>query len=129
MEFVELTEAQRQEFEENGYFIMRSVLDDEIIGRLTEAGDRLMASLNLNGGHYGHRRDGLVQEPAFAELVSQTKAIPLVIQLLGTNLHITNTALLYKHPQPHELPEHRVDGIGMPVCIWISDTRLARALD
>ena len=78
MEFVQLTEAQRQEFEENGYFIMRSVLDDEMIGRLTEAGDRLMASLDLNGGHYGHRRDGLVQEPAFAELVSQTnKSDPL----------------------------------------------------
>ena len=107
MEFVQLTEAQRQEFEENGYFIMRSVLDDEMIDRLLEAGDRLMASLDLNGGHYGHRRDGLVQDPAFAELISQTKAIPLVIQLIGTNIHITNTALLYKHPQPHELPENR----------------------
>ena len=61
MEFVQLTETQRQAFEDNGYFIMRSVLDEEMIGRLLEAGDRLMASLDLNGGHYGHRRDGLVQ--------------------------------------------------------------------
>ena len=113
MEFVQLTDAQREEFEENGYFIMRSVLDDEMIDRLIEAGDRLMASLDLNGGHYGHRRDGLVQEPAFAELISQTKAIPLVIQLLGTNIHITNTALLYNcllytSPSPRDRTRSRM---------------------
>ena len=43
MEFVQLTDAQREEFEENGYFIVRSVLDSDMIERLTEAGDRLMA--------------------------------------------------------------------------------------
>lgn len=106
MEFVELTDAQREEFEEKGYFVVRSVLDKEMIDRLTEAGDRLMASFEYNG-HYAHKRDGLVQEPVFAELTSQTKAIPLVIQLLGTNIHITNTALIYKHPQPAVAPESR----------------------
>ena len=101
MEFVQLTEEQRKVFEENGYFILRSVLDSNMIDRLTEAGDRLMASFAHNG-YYAHKRDGLVQEPVFAALTSQTKAIPLVIQLLGTNIHITNTALIYKHPQPPE---------------------------
>ena len=48
-----------------------------------------------------------MQEPVFAELTSQTKAIPFVIQLLGTNIHITNTALIYKHPQPPEKLESR----------------------
>ena len=106
MEFVQLTDAQREEFEENGYFIVRSVLDDKMIARLTEAGDRIVDAMRTDA-QYVHKRDGLVQEPAFAELTSQTKAIPLVIQLLGTNLHITNTALLYKRPQPSELPESR----------------------
>ena len=106
MEFVQLTDAQREEFEENGYFIVRSVLDDDMIARLTEAADRIVASMESDA-QYVHKRDGLVQEPAFAELTSQTKAIPLVIQLIGTNIHITNTALLYKHPQSPELPETR----------------------
>ena len=106
MEFVQLTDAQREEFEENGYFIVRSVLDEDMIARVTEAADRIVDSHNSDA-QYVHIRDGLVQEPAFAELTSQTKAIPLVIQLLGTNIHITNTALLYKHPQPRELPENR----------------------
>ena len=106
MEFIQLTDEQREEFEENGYFIVRSVLDENMIERLTEAGDRIVKSRDSDA-QYVHIRDGLVQEPAFAELTSQTKAIPLVIQLLGTNIHITNTALLYKHPQPQEPPEDR----------------------
>ena len=35
MEFVQLTETQRQDFEENGYLIVRSAIDDEMIQRLT----------------------------------------------------------------------------------------------
>ena len=72
MEFLQLTDAQRDEFEANGYFIVRSVLDSDMIDRLTQAGDRLMASFAYNG-YYAHKRDGLVQEPVFAELTSQTR--------------------------------------------------------
>lgn len=106
MEFVQLTEAQRSEFEENGYLIMRSAIDSEMINRLTEAGDRLMEAFEYHG-YYAHRRDGLVQEPAFADLATQSKAVPLILQLLGTNIHITNTALIYKHPQAPEKPDNR----------------------
>ena len=67
MEFVQLTDAQRDEFEENGYFIVRSVLDENMIARVTEAADRIVDSHNSDA-QYVHIRDGLVQEPAFAEL-------------------------------------------------------------
>ena len=106
MEFVQLTDAQREEFDENGYLIVRSAIDSEMIERLTEAGNRLMESFEYHG-YYAHRRDGLVQEPVFAHLATQSKAVPLILQLLGTNIHITNTALIYKHPQAPEEPENR----------------------
>lgn len=106
MEFVQLTAAQRQEFEENGYLIVREAIDNEMICRLTESGDALMDAFEYHG-YYAHRRDGLVQEPVFAELATQSKAVPLILQLLGTNIHITNTALIYKHPQPPEKPDNR----------------------
>lgn len=106
MEFVQLTRAQRQEFEENGYLIVRAAIDNQMIHRLTEAGDRLMASFEYHG-YYAHRRDGLVQETAFADLTTQSKAAPLILQMLGTNIHITNTALIYKHPQVPEKPDNR----------------------
>ena len=67
MEFVQLTAAQRQEFDENGYLIVREALDDEMIRRLTETGERLMEAFEYHG-YYAHRRDGLVQEPVFAAL-------------------------------------------------------------
>lgn len=106
MEFVQLTAAQRQEFNENGYLIVREAIDNEMLCRLTESGDALMDAFEYHG-YYAHRRDGLVQEPVFAELATQSKAVPLILQLLGTNIHITNTALIYKHPQPPEKPENR----------------------
>lgn len=106
MEFVQLTAAQRQEFNENGYLIVREAIDNEMICRLTESGDALMDAFEYHG-YYAHRRDGLVQEPVFAELATQSKAVPLILHLLGTNIHITNTALIYKHPQPPEKPENR----------------------
>lgn len=118
MEFVRLTAAQREEFEENGYLIVRSAIDNERLQRLTEAGDRLMESFDYHG-YYAHRRDGLVQEPAFAALATDTKAVPLILQLLGTNIHITNTALIYKHPQRPEIPDtrnwHRDVGVHLDV--------------
>ena len=106
MDFVQLTDAQRREFDANGYLIVRSAIESEMIERLTSAGDRLMESFEYHG-YYAHRRDGLVQEPAFADLATQSKAVPLILQLLGTNIHITNTALIYKHPQAPETPENR----------------------
>ncbi len=118
MEFIRLTETQRHDFEENGYLIVRAAIGDEMIQRLTEAGDRLMETFEYHG-YYAHRRDGLVQERAFADLVTNSRAVPLILQLLGTNLHITNTALIYKHPQAPEIPDtrnwHRDVGVHLDV--------------
>ena len=99
MEFTLLTDEQRLSFENDGYLIVRDALDTEMVNRLLETGDRLMDGFKYEG-FYAHRRDGLVQEDAFAELVTNSKTVPLIIQLLGNNLHVTNTALIYKHPQP-----------------------------
>ena len=63
-------------------------------------------------GYYQHRRDGLVQDPTLAKLATDSTIVPLVIQLLGTHIHITNTALIYKHPQP-------ADDLGD--CTWHRD--------
>ena len=98
MEYTPLTEEQRCSFVEQGYLIVRDALDGAAIQRLLEAGDRLMEGFQFEG-YYAHRRDGLVQEPALIELATHPTTVPLIVQLLGTNIHITNTALIYKHPQ------------------------------
>ena len=116
MDFTPLTDEQRQTFEDNGYLIVRNALDKNMIDRLIETGDRLMDGFKYEG-YYAHRRYGLVQEDVFAQLATNPKTVPLIIQLLGHNLHITNTALIYKHPQPHETQEtvnwHRDVGVSL----------------
>lgn len=117
MEYTPLSDAQRRTFTEQGYLIVRDALDGATIERLLEAGDRLMEGFEFER-YYAHRRGGLVQEPALAELATHPTTVPLIVQLLGTNLHITNTALIYKHPQREPDAErnwHRDVGVHLDI--------------
>ena len=99
MQFSRLTPEQSDFFDANGYLIVPNALDQETIAQVAAAADRLMDDFAYEG-YYQHRRDGLVQDPTLAKLATDSAIIPLVIQFLGTHIHITNTALIYKHPQP-----------------------------
>ncbi|MFB3041633.1 MAG: phytanoyl-CoA dioxygenase family protein [Candidatus Poribacteria bacterium] len=118
MDFVRLTEEQRQTFDRDGYLIVPQAIDGQAIEGLIEEGDRLMASFE-HDGYYAHRRTGLVQEPAFAKLATNSSTVSLIVQLLGPNIHITNTALIYKHPQSSMTSEprnwHRDVGVHLDV--------------
>ena len=107
MDLVQLTETQRRDFNENGYLIVPQALDKAMVDRLIEGGDRLMESFEYED-YYAHRRPGLIQEEdAYASLITNSSTVPLIVQLLGPNIHITNTALIYKHPQAPEMPAFR----------------------
>lgn len=99
MDFIELTTDQRDFFSANGYLIVPGALDPQRLQDITEAADRLMHDFAYEN-YYQHRREGLVQNPTLAELATRSATASLAIQLLGTHIHITNTALIYKHPQP-----------------------------
>ena len=117
MEYTPLSEEQRRSFDQQGYLIVRDALDGATIERLLEAADRLMEGFEFDR-YYAHRRDGLVQERALAELATHATTVPLIVQLLGTNLHITNTALIYKHPQTEPDAErnwHRDVGVHLDI--------------
>ena len=117
MDFVQLTDTQRRDFNENGYLIVPQALDRATVDRLIEGGDRLMESFEYED-YYAHRRPGLIQEEdAYASLITNSSTVPLIVQLLGPNIHITNTALIYKHPQSPEMPTvrnwHRDVGVNL----------------
>ena len=112
-----LTDDQRRTFAEQGYLIVRNALDAETIKGLLNVADRLMEGFEF-AGYYAHRRHGLVQEEALARLVTHPTTVPLVVQLLGTNIHLTNTALIYKHPQREPDAErnwHRDVGVHLDI--------------
>ena len=109
-EFVELNEAQRKQFRDEGYLIVRNALDEDLIGRLLEAGDRLIATDKRfnrykTSDYYDGFRNCIVMDDAFIPLLTNAITLPLVIQLLGSNLQLSTSHLIYRHPDPAGTPD------------------------
>ena len=139
MDFFEVTEEQRRDFDADGFLIIPQAIDAETVTRLTEAGDRLMKSfMDDPNSVYLQRRDGIVQEEAFDSLISNSTTVSRVVQLLSPNIHLHTASLIYKKPQPSDTtpPDrgwHRDAGItedlghkglprvGIKVCYCLTD--------
>ena len=114
MKFVELTGQQRQAFDEEGFLVVPNVLDADTMGRLVQTGDKLMAQfLKGDGEAYCQRRDSIVKEKIFRDMISYSRTVPLVVQLLTPQIHLHTSSLIYKRPgQPsNERDWHRDIGI------------------
>lgn len=116
LEYVPAEEQVRQ-FDEEGYLIVRNALDSETISQLIEASDRLIASdrtLNRQrreDGLYDGFRNCVSIDDAYIPLLTHSTILPLVIQLLGANLQLMTSHLIYKKPDlPGTLPTHRSPG-------------------
>lgn len=125
MDFVRLTSEQRRAFEDDGFLVVRGALDAGTLGRLAEAGDRRARAFldkpKLHGrAEYNHLdlRPGLLRDEAMLALVCHPTTVPLVVQLLGPNIQLHSTALIYKRPEaPDGAPFRRG---------WHRDSRMAR---
>lgn len=127
MDFVPLTSDQRRAFAEDGFLVVPNALDRETVDRLLSVADRLADSfLNkpvVDGKpEYNHLdlRRGLMREKALFDLVTHSTTVPLVVQLLGPNIHLHSTSIIYKRPETGELPTFRRG--------WHRDIRMARDL-
>jgi hypothetical protein len=144
MDFHRLSPEDRARFDEDGFLIIRNALDKETVARLVEAGDRLAEAFLgkpevLTRPEYNHLdlRPGLLREEAMLQLVTNPVAVPLVVQLLGPNIHLHSTALIYKRPSPQaptfrrgwhrdiripqDLGHARLPRVGMKVCYCLVD--------
>jgi len=107
--FTKLTEEQRQQFRDEGYLIIRNALDGDMISLLIEAGDRLIATDERFNRYqtsefYDGFRNCMVMDDAFIPLLTNDVTLPLVIQLLGSNLQLSTSHLIYRHPDPPGTP-------------------------
>lgn len=106
LDYVPLSDEQKRQFDDEGYLIVRGVLDSEAIAILIEASDRLIASDNQlkrqvqAKGLFDSFRNCIALDDAFIPLLTHQKTLPLVVQLLGPNLHLTTSHLIYRHPDP-----------------------------
>ena len=139
MQFVPLTDAQRRAFEADGFLMVPQAIDAATVTSLTRAGDRLLQSFLSDPAEVQMQlRQGVVEEEAFDQLVSNSATVPLVVQLLSPNIQLHSASLIYKKPQdPHTTAPrrgwHRDIGIagdlgqaglprlGVKVCYCLTD--------
>ncbi len=108
--FTQLTDEQRNQFRNEGYLILRNVLDEDMISSLIEAGDRMIATDEpfnrfKTSEYYDGYRNCIHMDDAFIPLLTNEITLPLVIQLLGSNLQLSTSHLIYRHPDPSGTPD------------------------
>ena len=97
MRFTPLSDAQRASFDADGVLIVRNAIGPDALADFVAAADRLVAA---NYRETGERRASLtnvVAEEAFLPLLTCPSTLPLVVQLLSHNIHLTKSHLIYKY--------------------------------
>ena len=111
-DYTPVPQDQIRQFDEEGYLVVRNVLDEASIATLLEASDRLIASdiqtsrQSNPTGLYDGFRNSIALDDAYIPLMTNPKILPLVIHLLGSNLQLMTSHLIYKYPNPPGTPEH-----------------------
>jgi ectoine hydroxylase-related dioxygenase (phytanoyl-CoA dioxygenase family) len=112
--FVHVTPDQRKAFDDDGFLVVRDVLDAGSVAACLAAGDRLAQAFLgksevLERPEYNHLdfRPGVLSEKPLLDLVSNATAVSLMLQLLGPNIHLHSTALIYKRPSRSDAPAFR----------------------
>ena len=151
MDFVRLTPEQRRAFDDDGFLVVRKVLDRAQVDSLIEAGDRLAEAflkkpVVVDRPEFNHidLRPGLLEEPALLDLVGFAPTISLLAQLLSPNIQLHSTALIYKRPEnpdaptfrrgwhrdiriPEDLGNSGLPRVGIKVCYCLTDFHRADA--
>lgn len=117
IDYTPIPQEQIRQFDEQGYLVVRNVLDPETISGLVETSDRLIDSdLETNRqsnptGLYDGFRNSVTLDDAYIPLMTNPKILPLVVHLLGSNLQLMTSHLIYKYPNSPDTPEtHRAPG-------------------
>ncbi len=139
MELSQLTQEQREIFDQDGVLIVRNAIDEATVERLIEAGDHQAASfVGQSDEKYLQERRGFIQQDAFFDLVAHSPTVSLVVQLLSPNIHLQSAGIVYKQPESPGTPPaargwHRDIGItsdlghdnlplvGIKVCYCLTD--------
>ena len=99
-----MTEAQRDQFEQQGYLVVEDALDQGMRARLLEAADRVdareRAARQLEPGALMTKFRTIVEDEVFLELLDWPKTFPLIWDILGWNVQHYISHLIYYPPEP-----------------------------
>ncbi|HSK63306.1 MAG TPA: phytanoyl-CoA dioxygenase family protein [Pyrinomonadaceae bacterium] len=127
MDFVPLTSDQQRAFAADGFLVVPNALDRETVDRLLSEADALADPFLRKPAvadkpEYNHLdlRRGLLKRKSLYSLVSHSATVSLIVQLLGPNIHLHSTTIIYKRPENPDAPTFRRG--------WHRDIRMARDL-
>ena len=109
-----LTKRERDEFEENGFFVVEEALPPPLVEQLTAVVDRLDAQYRPQMGKGPHEllslRDFIGKDDLFLELLDWPKTFPKVWGILGWHIQLYHTHLNVTPPLPpgQEPPRKRL---------------------
>jgi ectoine hydroxylase len=109
-----MTDDQREQFEQEGYLIVPDALDDVMLGRLLEAGDRVDRELReekgLDPDAMMAKFRTIVEDDVFLELLDWPKTFPLIWDILGWNVQHYISHLIYYPPEPKDSVDMKPGG-------------------
>jgi ectoine hydroxylase len=120
---------QKARFDQDGFLVLRNVLDARLVDRLISAADRLSAEGvsrdGLSERRHWQKRSCLPDDPAFLELVDHPNILPVVAAILGWDIHLVTSHLIVRSPTPDADAHFKGEGwhprILLKVAYFLSD--------
>jgi len=107
MSFLSLTEAQREEFELNGFLVIEDALSPAEVTRYLGIVDSIdQRAATTHGGKARKPGDGLELrnsisfEPKLLDILMHEKTFPAMVDLMGTNICMTTSHVFIRPPTP-----------------------------
>jgi ectoine hydroxylase len=137
-----MTVEQREQFDREGYLVIRGALTPDEVAYYTEALDRVykeqVASGKVKEGMAMHQLEAVANCPEAVGLIDHPKTFPFVWSILGWNVHIYHSHLdvhpQIKHQKPFRFEWHQDGGrqnreietdprprLSVKLAYWLSD--------
>ena len=100
LDYTPIPQEQIHAFDQNGYLVVRNVLDGDHIAELIAVSDRLIDSDRQTNrqtnptGLYDGFRNTVSLDDVYVPLMTHPRILPLVVHLLGSNLQLMTCMLL-----------------------------------
>lgn len=99
-----LTPQQRDNFNRDGFLVVRNALPPDMLDRLLAVVDRLynegVAREGLSNRNHWQMRHCIIADPLLLELLDWPSLFPLVVGLLGWDIHLITSHLIVRPPNP-----------------------------
>jgi ectoine hydroxylase-related dioxygenase (phytanoyl-CoA dioxygenase family) len=107
-ERVRLSAAQREEFEQNGFLILRGALNAEEVAHYIAIVDKLDAEYRIEKDLGPHDtveiRNSIARSAELLPLLDHPAAFPLMVDIMGWGIQLTTSHIFVRTPNPEEQP-------------------------